>query len=175
MAIPEISIRRPVIRSEQQLLVISAMKRYGGLNMNRMVHAALFLLLTSVTSLSAVAATYELIPSWKRVDETTNGKVYSYRTFYIDNLHQRVALCFASFTEKTKKLKLECGGLVTLDWKLPKSTQVNSKIVGRFDVQDDDDTIPFGLWQIDESTGDWQFCISGDVGGQKNCVLSHVP
>jgi hypothetical protein len=136
---------------------------------------ALFLSLALATSLSSFAATYELIPSWKKIDETSDGQVYSYRAFYIDNKNQRVSICFASFLKNSRKLTLKCGGVVPLDWKLPKSNRVNSKIVGVFDIQEDNEKMPFGLWQIDESTGDFQFCIAGDIAVRNNCVLSHVP
>lgn len=121
------------------------------------------------------AAGYELIPSWKRLDHTVNGDIYNYRVFYVDNESRRMFLCFASFELSNKKLSLSCGAEINLNWKLPSSPNVRTLMVGKFDIEDDDPNIAFGLWQIDEATGDWQFCLDANLAGNDDCVFAKKP
>ncbi len=143
--------------------------------MKKIVGAILCIYLAYVPAFG-IAASYELIPSWRRVDKLPSGARYIYGVFYVNNKIRRMSHCFAVYDEKDKSLSLDCGVVINLDWKLPTSSNVKSTMVGRYDAFiDDDDTIPFGLWQINEATGDWQFCLDGNIAGRSNCVSSTAP
>jgi hypothetical protein len=110
------------------------------------------------------------------MDRTNDGNnLYHYRVFYVNNIKQTIHICFASYEVKGKLLSLKCGALVSANWKLAASSEVSTQMVGKFDYPEDESNLPAGLWQIDQRTGDWQFCFLADFVGEDNCAYSKSP
>jgi hypothetical protein len=128
---------------------------------------------------NSYAAAFELILDWNEIQHTAGGVArYVYKVFYVSNTRRYVYICFATFEEQAGSVpSLHCGAKLPLDgWNLSSSPNVKTQMVGReFGYPGDEPNIPLGLWQIDQVTGDLQFCFAGPLTGHNNCVFINPP